>query len=391
MDKITEYCTGCRMCEKICPKKAITMIENKEGFLVTKIDTQKCINCGLCKKNCPQNTKSETESEFKKIGYAVTIKDDMIKKSSSGGIFVAISKMVLDRKGAVYGAAYNENLVVNHVRVVDIEQLKKLQGSKYVQSNTGNTYIEVKKDLEKNKIVLYSGTPCQIAGLKKFLKKDYDNLITIDLICHGVPSPKLFKNYIEYISTKDKKTVKQYDFRTKDKKDWSIGYYYYYTNKGHYKSGDLDPYYYNFLKGTTYRECCYACKYANLNRVGDLTIGDYWGIEDTFPEFFDKKGVSCVIVNSEKGKKVFDEVKRQIKYIKVPLDDISRKNHNLNCPTKRPVKRNDIYNEIDDKNIVQYFEKKLKVPMSHRLVYYRRKITELIPKSIKRTIKKFLK
>ena len=191
-------CTGCRMCEQICPVNAIKMIENKEGFIEPVIDKTKCINCGLCSKRCPQLNEIKRE-DYKMEVYAAKNKNiEEQKSSSSGGVFSVLANYVLENNGIVFGCAFNDNLIAEHIGIEDKNELYKLRGSKYVQSNTKNTFKDVKENLENSRMVLYSGTPCQIAGLKQFLGKEYDNLYTVDLVCHGVPSPKLFKKLFLY-------------------------------------------------------------------------------------------------------------------------------------------------------------------------------------------------
>ena len=283
----TKNCTGCSACLQKCPKQCISMIANEEGFLYPVIDEKKCINCGLCTKVCPQLKKIKEESTEYPKAYAMRNKNtEELKQSSSGGIFKVLANYVLENDGVVFGVAYDENLNVNHIKVKDKEKLKLLQGSKYVQSNINNTYKEAEKELKKNKIVLFSGTPCQIAGLNSFLMKYYDNLITCDLVCHGVPSQKLFKKYIEFLSEKFKSKVVKYNFRSKNKKGWGL------VSQVETKDGkirfvepDFDPYYSNFLSSNTYRESCYKCYYSNCNRVSNITLADYWGINRIHPKF----------------------------------------------------------------------------------------------------------
>lgn len=378
MDIITNKCTGCGMCEKLCPKNAISLRENKEGFLEPFIDNKKCINCGLCKKRCPQNSDVELEKYKQKV-YAVNSKNkEIIKNSSSGGIFGVIANYVLENGGLVCGAAYDDNLVVKHIFIDNTEKLTKIQESKYVQSNTLFTFSECKKYLENNKKVLYCGTPCQIAGLKKYLNKDYDNLITIDLICHGVTSPLLFKKYIDYLEKKYKDKIQEYHFRTKDKNGWSLENKIVFKNKQIYNSCKLDKYYTAFLSGNYYREACYECKYANDRRIGDITIGDFWGIELFHKDFTNyKDGVSAVIINSKKGQQIFNSIKKNINYVESSIDKVKKKNHNLNMPTIRQNCRNDVYKNIHNEN---YIKKELKIPFKNVLKSF-------IPSSIKDSIK----
>lgn len=377
MEKNT--CCGCRACEQICPKKAIFMVENKEGFLEPQIDMDKCIKCGLCVKKCPQMNELPKEEEFGKVYAAKNIKEQLT--SSSGGIFSTIAKKVLDEKGIVFGAAYNDNNEVQHTCISDVKDLKKLKGSKYVQSDTKNTFSEAKKYLECGKKVLYVGTPCQIAGLNSFLGKQYNNLLTVDFVCHGVPSPKLFKCYLEW-EAKGKK-ITDFRFRSKLKKSWGLCYSYRIEKKLKHGSAKMNPYYNAFLNGYTYRECCYNCKYATKQRISDITLCDYWGIEKEHPEFFDSKGVSGIIVNSKKGVQMFQQIQKELVYIESTFDKLKRKNHNLEQPVIRPEVRDTVYEGVFDKDFSAAIKENL---------HYEKKIINnikyLIPESLKNKIRK---
>lgn len=296
---ITEFCTGCRTCEQLCPKQCISMKSNGEGFLVAEVDESVCVNCGLCRKRCPQNNIPEKHSPIEVL--AARYKDnDKLRNSASGGAFAAMAQYVLSQGGTVFGAAYQVDWSVGHIAVYDEKNLYKLQGSKYVQSDTLHTYSEVRALLDEGKKVLFSGTSCQIGGLRAFLRKDYDNLLTVDLICHGVASPLLFRKYIEWLGQKVKGKILFYNFRDKTG-GWGLGYKT--KTKTKTKPSNLDPYYYHFLKGDTYRECCYRCNYCSQARVGDITIGDYWGIEQAHPSFYSTKGVSVVLLNNRQSHK----------------------------------------------------------------------------------------
>lgn len=342
-------CCGCGACTQKCPKNAIKMKEDSEGFLYPEIDSKKCINCGLCKKICPViNHKIEDMNDFPKT-YAVKNKNtDEILKSSSGGVFILLAKYVIDKKGVVYGAAYDEDNNINHVAIDKEQDLIKLQGSKYVQSNTTVIYKDVKKKLDENRLVLFSGTPCQIRGLKNFLIKKYTNLLTCDIVCHGVPSQKLFKIYLGYIEKKYNKKISKYDFRNKEKKGWGLTAKITFTDgTKKYINSDFDPYYSNFLNCNTYRESCYNCKFASIKRDSDITLADYWGVLSIHNEFYDEKGVSLILVNSNKGEELINQIKNNINIIKTDLNYAITRNKNLERPSMRPEKRNVIYRNID--------------------------------------------
>lgn len=360
MERITSLCTGCRNCEQICPTHSIIMKADDEGFIVPIIDQTTCIDCSLCQKRCPQNMVMDTSKSFSVYAFRYNNDKDLFT-SASGGAFISFARYVVNQGGVVYGAAYvDDDLHVGHVKVNNVRNLYILQSSKYVQSNTYNTYNEVKQDLLGGRLVLYSGTPCQIAGLKAFLKSEYENLLTIDVICHGVPSPLLFEKYIQWMSSKNSKIVK-YDFRDKGA-GWGLVYKAITKYNSKSLPGVLDPYYYHFLKGNTYRECCYKCKYSKPERISDITIGDYWGIEKEHPDFYSTKGVSCVLVNTDKGNKVFDNIRKKAFIIDSSFDKVARHNGNLLHPTERNVIRDHIYNGINEMPLNQFFSKNMNYP-----------------------------
>ncbi|MBQ7410040.1 MAG: Coenzyme F420 hydrogenase/dehydrogenase, beta subunit C-terminal domain [Clostridia bacterium] len=380
-------CVGCRACEKICPQKAIIMQEDEEGFIYPIVLDDKCVKCGICKKVCPLLNEVKKEKPLKT--YAIKNKDEeCARKSTSAGIAYLFSKKIIEKNGCVFGSKLNKDMTVNQIEVTNLEGLDEIRGSKYIFSDTKETFVDVKNELLKDKKVIYIGTPCQIAGLKSFLKKDFDNLYTIDFICHGVPSQKLFLKYIKYLEEKIRQSIIYYDFRNKEKKVWGNFCAKILTNnnKNVYINANSDPYYYNFLKGNTYRESCYDCKFAKKERVSDITLGDFWGIELIDSNFYDDNGVSAVLINSEKGRKLFLELVNDIEFKEVLLDDILKKNKNLERPTERKITRNNIYYGIDTLSPKKFVKKNLII--KNKVKNF---IKTIIPIKIKNKIKKILK
>ena len=319
-------CTGCMACINSCPNNAIEIIKNKEGFLCTKINEEKCTKCGLCKNNCPANKVYSAKYENPEFYAAFNLNEEDRKNSSSGGIVSLIAKNVFNKHGVVYGANF-ENKVLKHIRIESEKDLYKIIGSKYLQSEIGDILKVVKEDLDKGKQVLFTGTPCQIEGLKSYLNTEYENLICVSIICHGVPSPEVFKRYLEEKERKNNKQIKNVKFRNK-----SFGWHNYCISYENEKVEDIvpftdDTYMNGFLSNYILRESCYNCQMKfNKKSRSDIILGDYWGIENVFPEMDNDKGVSAVIVNSKIGKIIFEEIKVNTEYKYTTLEDILKAN-----------------------------------------------------------------
>ena len=318
-----EVCSGCHACFNACPKHCITMTYDEDGFLQPNIDTSICIECGKCKAVCP--VLKDYNGNPKGKAFACINNNDNIRiQSSSGGVFTLIAEYVLDNGGVVFGAAFDDELNVKHIEVSTKKELNLLRGSKYLQSEIGDSFIRVKEYLENGKLVLFTGTPCQISGLKAYLNKAYDNLIMQDLICHGVPSPKVWQIYLRYQSKKHKSQVDRESipvFRKKDEGWQRYSVSLSFINGAEYCSTfDRDLFMNAFLSNICLRLSCYNCHSKSLNRESDITLADFWGVDNVIPELFDDIGTSLVLVNSKKGMKIFEYISQYMKCRETDID-----------------------------------------------------------------------
>lgn len=390
VDNKNEFeCSGCTTCLNICPVNAITMKANKEGFLYPNVDEKKCINCGLCYKACPFSGKwYENNKNNEPIVYAFKNNDnDTREKSTSGGFFSILAEYVISNKGVVYGASL-ENLVVKHIRVNNIHDISKLRGSKYVQSELNTIFKQVKKDLDSKKMVLFSGTPCQIAGLKAFLKKSYDNLITVDIVCHGVPSSRVFNDHILMIEKKYNKKVDNYRFRSKVKgwHEHTEAVLFEKENFEVYKDKYIQSFKFLYAEHSIIRKSCTNCKFSNLKRVSDITLGDFWGIEKYYKKFDDNKGISLILINSAKGKETFNNVKAHGTYIE--SDTSKCLQSNLKKPTRISPNRDAFWKQYNDKGYDYIIKKYSDLNYKVKLMSFAKRI---IPEKLKYKIKELLK
>ena len=386
---VKEKCFGCGLCKNKCPYNAIEFIENSEGFLYPQIIKEKCKNCGICYNVCPAINSIDNHNEFKEECYMTISKDKVIyKNSASGGFATCLSEYVITNlQGVVYGCNLDDNGNVKHIRVDNNKDLVKLQDSKYVQSNILDIFKKVKEDAS-NKKVLFIGTPCQVEAIEKYLnRKELDNLITCDLVCHGVPSTKLFKNYLNYLSKKYNRKVTDYRFRNKTTFD-KCGFRgkLKIAQKDKYFFAEEDIYYRDFLEEKNYRLSCYNCKYKVNKRVGDFTIGDVNSWENYY-DFYPELASSLVIVNNSKAKNLFDELEQKLFVKEISLEKEKKINKALSRQTELPEERKQIYQKY--KNLKQYedeitidIDKKMQIKNIMKIV---------IPFKVRIFVKKILK
>ena len=380
-----EKCTGCGACVQRCPKRCISWTEREFGFRYPQIDKDACVNCGQCEKVCPIDKALEVSAEQK--AYAAVHKDDeVLAKSTSGGAFTAIADAVFAQGGIVYGAAMLDGMQVKHIRTSGKDDFEGLRSSKYLQSDTGTTYQMVEQDLKQGKTVLYSGTPCQIDGLKNFLGKDYENLYTVDIVCHGVGSQAYFDKYMDYARERYGK-IKALRFRSKEYAGWSCGGVVVVDTSNCLKKipyRDFDNYYYSyFLSGDIFRKSCYSCKYANTNRVGDFTLGDYWGVEALNLPLQTKNGCSLLLVNNRHAMLLLDEIE-SLDRVETTVEQAAHCNKQLNAPSKLMDSRQNRIGEYESMSGQQIQKEYLK---NHRKTVVKGQLKALMPYKLKLLIR----
>lgn len=358
-------CTGCACCYNICNHNAIMMQEDMEGFLQPIVNQETCVECGLCLQRCPELNKiSLPESSNCYAAYSHQFQ----RNGSSGGIFSAIANYILENEGIVYGAAFDAKFQLHHIAVDKKEDMQPLRGSKYLQSNIGSIYKPIKATLHKGRKVLFVGTPCQVMGLRSYLGHDYINLITIDLICHGVPSQISFDKWIKTIETA-KGHIEGFSFRKLD--GWSTPPRYIKNNKEKPLRYNYEVYMWAFYKSYLFRESCYQCKYANLNRPGDITLGDFWGIgthEIPFKQS-QRYGISLVLSNTDKGYQMLEKIKDNCYLEKRTFKEAIADQHNLKYPSSRPTERNSSVLDFNSDMTLLEYGKKYHLLPKHKYLY----------------------
>lgn len=366
--KDKEKCCGCSSCVNVCPEKCITMKSDDEGFLYPVVDKEKCIDCKLCEKVCPIINKKVYEQKNEECLAIYNENKKVREDSTSGGFFTAIAEKIIELNGAIFGAAFDEDFNVKHVKIEKKEDLYKLRGSKYVQSYIGDSLKEAKDILEDKRYVLFSGTPCQIYGLKAFLGKEYDKLYCIDVICKGVPSPGLWNKYKK--SKQKNHKIKNISFREKTYGFNSTTMSIYYDNgKEYHKGHESDEMLNLFVSELSSRPSCYKCNFKGIQRASDYTIGDCWQADKMVSEIDADKGTTLVIVHSEKGKKLLNEIEN-IKSFKIDMNVALKLNggnkESMYWISAKPnIKRREFFQDYQtldyDKLIEKYCHKTIKI------------------------------
>ncbi len=388
-------CCACTACASICPKGAITMVPDENGFVYPVVDESKCVRCGLCEKICAYRNDVPPVSQ-KKVSVAVSGCTD-VRESASGGLFAAFAQAVIDQDGAVYGCAmiYEKGqLWPRHICVTERRDLIQLKGSKYVQSDLTGMYPDVRRRLAEGQTVLFSGTPCQVAGLKGFLRKEYENLFTVDIICHGVPGGKLFRDYISFEEKKRGAKITSFRFRDKSQ-GWKLhGAMTLDSGETVYFEPEESSYYQMFLNSYTYRENCYSCPYASDHRPGDVTIGDYWCVELVHPELLrenggqldHESGTSCLIVNNERGEQLLRQFGRGIVRWPSTYENAAKYNRQLTVPSSLKPERETVlamaresYETVD-----AWYQRRL------RKIKMKRAVRRAVPRPVKKLLRKLL-
>ncbi|MGO5306616.1 Coenzyme F420 hydrogenase/dehydrogenase, beta subunit C-terminal domain [Agathobacter sp. LCP21S3_B2] len=382
-------CSGCSACYSVCPKNCISMIEDEEGFLYPKANKDDCINCGLCEKVCPLE-----EHNNKKNGVVssciIQNKDkEVLLQSTSGGSFTTIAEYVLRQNGVVFGVEMtSDDFIIRHTKVEKKEELLKFRSSKYVQSSVGDTFKDAKNELENGRMVCFSGTPCQIQGFKNFLKKDYENLITVDVVCRGVPSPGMWRDYVEKLQQLDK--VQEVVFRDK-----GLGYQYS-TMKVKYANGTVkrngiesDQWLRMFFSGLSLRPSCPTCNFRTTDRCSDFTIWDCFNVSDLTNALDETKGATRMLIHTQKGMQIFDKIKCSFNFVEAPTNVVAKGIKETFFLNKN---RNNFISDYRSMSMDSLLEKWVPMSVKVYLKKYTRRVLnviglDLIVKKVKRKIK----
>jgi len=378
-----DQCTGCSACASICPTKSITMIEDKEGFLQPHIDTDSCIQCHKCEKTCPIISPIAIPTDFETQAYAAINKDEAVRmRSSSGGMFHALAKWTIEKGGVVFGAAF-EGIHLNHQYAETLDEAQRFMGSKYIQSDVANSYRDVKNFLEGGSWVLYSGTPCQIAGLKKYLGREYDKLLTVDLICYGVPSPAIWEKYIKR-KLKQLKAKDIYNISFRHNTDYRLSFDFinYKHIRGQFDEDSIRNDYYAFFTRRIFRVSCYLCQFRSIGAShSDFTIGDCWNAPKDHENMVDGKGISTIVIQTNSAYNTFEQIKNGFELDK---EDLSILQHRYEHMLHRGLLERKIIPWRISNILAQY------VPLEYlRFVYMHDRINIIVKRRFKKIVDKY--
>lgn len=338
-------CCGCTACVQICPKQCIAICADEEGFIYPEVDTQKCVNCSLCEKVCPYNNFNSPKKPL--VCYAANNNDIKIRKqSSSGGVFTPIAEYVIAKGGVVFGAQFNNDWQVVHTYVDNKDYLGVFRGSKYVQSHIGESFKHAQKFLQEGRFVLFSGTPCQILGLKNFLRKQYSNLITIEIACHGVPSPKVWNDYLKSLNLSNIGMIYHRDKST-GWRDYSLSIKDIYNNILFIDKSYMNKYMMAFSLNFTLRPACFVCPAKAGKSGADITLADYWGIENFFPQLDDNLGTSFICCNSQIGEIIINDISCKLRMLRSDYQSALLYNPCIEKSTVRPLKWNQFWTDYN--------------------------------------------
>lgn len=374
-------CCGCTACASICAHDAITMNPDALGFLYPKVDTSKCTGCGLCEKVCSFNANYDrTQNLPSPEAYGARHKNaEEVETSRSGASFIAISDWILAHGGVVYGAGYTNHLRVVHKRATNKEERDEFKGSKYVQSDMTNVFRQVKKDLTDGRVVLFSGTPCQTAGLNSYIGRKFrDNLYLLDIVCHGVPGPYLWEDYISYLEKKQGDKIAWVNFRDKQKFGWNAHHesFRFLNTKG------TVSFPFTFYKINMFRHSCGNCHFCNVKRPSDLTIADFWGWDKTDPTCnADGKGINLILINTEKGKNLFEDIKQNMYIYPAELENVLQPN--LQKPSDIHPLRMQFEQEYTQKGFLYVMRKYGDFGLKYQLCYKYRAFKKIVKRIVK--------
>lgn len=383
-------CCGCSACSQRCPKHCILMQMDGEGFLYPQVDSSKCVDCHLCEKVCPVINQYEARTPLNV--YAAKNSDDEVRcQSSSGGIFTLLAEQTIKDGGVVFGACWDKDWKVKHDYVENISNLQKSRSSKYLQSVIGDSYLKTEQFLETGRKVMFTGTPCQIAGLKHFLRKEYDNLLAVEVICHSVPSPGVWQQYLTtrlHALKWEKSDIRNISFRDK-KTGWKTYSFVIENENGNILTelSSKNAFMRGFLADLYTRPSCHACPAKQLRSGSDITLGDFWGIESLKPEIDDDKGVSAIIVNSDKGKQVLHNI--NVELYEVSYNELTTRNPALVRSFQITSKRTEFF-KADGKTFEEKVKRLAKKPFSMKTLVYRI-VRKIIPNMFVEKLKRLLR